>query len=94
VALLALADGGWRFTNILRWKSSNPSWVRARGKGQVQELVKLLLGLEAVPQPDDAADAFGDSDLSPTFGAHDVAHRERTIIFHKEHEVTKSFFFS
>ncbi len=28
------------------------------GKRQVQEMVRLLLGLESVPQPDDAADAL------------------------------------
>ena len=28
------------------------------GKSQVQEMVKILLGLEARPQPDDAADAL------------------------------------
>jgi crossover junction endodeoxyribonuclease RuvC len=28
------------------------------GKGQVQEMVKLLLGLDDIPKPDDAADAL------------------------------------
>jgi crossover junction endodeoxyribonuclease RuvC len=29
------------------------------GKGQVQELVRLILGLESIPKPDHAADALG-----------------------------------
>ena len=59
VALLALADGGVTIHEYtpLEVKQSVVGYGRAE-KGQVQELVKLLLGLDAVPQPDDAADAL------------------------------------
>ena len=59
VALLALADGRVTIHEYtpLEVKQSVVGYGRAE-KGQVQELVKLLLGLEAVPQPDDAADAL------------------------------------
>jgi len=59
VALLALADGGVAIHEYtpLEVKQSVVGYGRAE-KAQVQELVKLLLGLEAVPQPDDAADAL------------------------------------
>jgi len=59
VALLALADGGVTIHEYtpLEVKQSVVGYGRAE-KGQVQELVKLLLGLEDVPQPDDAADAL------------------------------------
>ena len=59
VALLALADGGVAIHEYtpLEVKQSVVGYGRAE-KGQVQELVKLLLELEAVPQPDDAADAL------------------------------------
>jgi crossover junction endodeoxyribonuclease RuvC len=59
VALLALADGSlpvYEYTP-LEVKQSVVGYGRAE-KAQVQELVKLLLGLESVPQPDDAADAL------------------------------------
>ena len=59
VALLALADGGVVIHEYtpLEVKQSVVGYGRAE-KAQVQELVKLILGLEAVPQPDDAADAL------------------------------------
>ncbi len=59
VTLLALADGGVTIHEYtpLEVKQSVVGYGRAE-KGQVQELVKLLLGLDAVPQPDDAADAL------------------------------------
>jgi crossover junction endodeoxyribonuclease RuvC len=59
VVLLALADGGVAIHEYtpLQVKQSVVGYGRAE-KAQVQELVKLLLGLEAVPQPDDAADAL------------------------------------
>jgi len=59
VVLLALADGGLPVHEYtpLEVKQSVVGYGRAE-KAQVQELVKLLLGLDAVPQPDDAADAL------------------------------------
>jgi len=59
VALLALAEGGLPVHEYtpLQVKQSVVGYGRAE-KAQVQELVKLLLGLEVVPQPDDAADAL------------------------------------
>jgi crossover junction endodeoxyribonuclease RuvC len=59
VALLALADGGVPIHEYtpLQVKQSVVGYGRAE-KGQVQELVRLLLGLDSVPQPDDAADAL------------------------------------
>lgn len=59
VVLLALADGGLPVHEYtpLEVKQSVVGYGRAE-KAQVQELVKLLLGLETVPQPDDAADAL------------------------------------
>ena len=59
VVLLALADGGLAVHEYtpLQVKQSVVGYGRAE-KAQVQELVRLLLGLEAVPQPDDAADAL------------------------------------
>jgi crossover junction endodeoxyribonuclease RuvC len=59
VALLALAEGGLAVHEYtpLQVKQSVVGYGRAE-KAQVQELVKLLLGLEVVPQPDDAADAL------------------------------------
>ncbi len=59
VALLALADGGVAIHEYtpLEVKQSVVGYGRAE-KAQVQELVKLLLGLDSVPQPDDAADAL------------------------------------
>lgn len=59
VALLALAEGGmpiYEYTP-LQVKQSVVGYGRAEKK-QIQELVRLLLGLDAVPQPDDAADAL------------------------------------
>jgi crossover junction endodeoxyribonuclease RuvC len=59
VVLLALADGGLpvREYTPLEVKQSVVGYGRAE-KAQVQELVRLLLGLDAVPRPDDAADAL------------------------------------
>jgi crossover junction endodeoxyribonuclease RuvC len=59
VALLALADGGLPVHEYtpLQVKQSVVGYGRAE-KAQVQELVRLLLGLEVAPQPDDAADAL------------------------------------
>jgi crossover junction endodeoxyribonuclease RuvC len=59
VALLALAEGGLPVHEYtpLQVKQSVVGYGRAE-KAQVQELVRLLLGLEAIPQPDDAADAL------------------------------------
>jgi crossover junction endodeoxyribonuclease RuvC len=59
VVLLALAEGGLAVHEYtpLQVKQSVVGYGRAE-KTQVQELVKLLLGLEVVPQPDDAADAL------------------------------------
>lgn len=58
VALLALADAG---LPIYEYKPAQVKQAIAgyggADKGQVQEMVRLLLGLDAVPQPDDAADA-------------------------------------
>ncbi len=58
VALLALAEAGldvYEYTP-LQVKQAVVGYGRA-GKEQVQEMVRLLLRLEAAPQPDDAADA-------------------------------------
>ncbi len=59
VALLALAEGGVPIHEYtpLQVKQSVVGYGRAE-KTQVQELVRLLLGLDVVPQPDDAADAL------------------------------------
>ena len=59
VALLALADAGIAITEY------KPNEVKlavagygGADKGQVQQMVAALLDLDAVPQPDDAADAL------------------------------------
>lgn len=59
VVLLTLADGDLSVHEYtpLQVKQSVVGYGRAE-KAQVQELVRLLLGLEAAPQPDDAADAL------------------------------------
>jgi crossover junction endodeoxyribonuclease RuvC len=59
VALLALADAELPIAEYtpLQVKQSVVGYGRAE-KAQVQELVKLLLGLDTIPQPDDAADAL------------------------------------
>jgi len=59
VTLLALADGGVPIHEYtpLQVKQSVVGYGRAE-KRQIQELVRLLLGLDAVPQPYDAADAL------------------------------------
>ena len=59
VVLLALADAGlpvFEYTP-LQVKQALSGYGRA-GKAQIQEMVRLLLALEAVPTPDDAADAL------------------------------------
>jgi crossover junction endodeoxyribonuclease RuvC len=59
VVLLSLADNSVSVHEYtpLQVKQSVVGYGRAE-KAQVQELVRLLLGLETVPQPDDAADAL------------------------------------
>jgi len=58
VALLAAAHRGLTVSNYtpLQVKESVTGFGRAR-KEQIQEMVRVLLNLESVPQPDDAADA-------------------------------------
>jgi crossover junction endodeoxyribonuclease RuvC len=58
VALLALADAGLAIHEYkpLEVKQAITGYGSA-GKQQVQEMVRLLLNLDQVPQPDDAADA-------------------------------------
>ena len=59
VILLALADAGlpvFEYTP-LQVKQALSGYGRA-GKTQIQEMVRLILELDAVPQPDDAADAL------------------------------------
>jgi crossover junction endodeoxyribonuclease RuvC len=58
VALLALADAGLAVHEYtpLQVKQAVAGYGGA-DKSQVQEMVRMLLNLEAVPQPDDAADA-------------------------------------
>jgi crossover junction endodeoxyribonuclease RuvC len=59
VALLALAEEGIEIHeySALEVKQAITSYGRAE-KGQVQEMVRLLLGLPAPPSPADAADAL------------------------------------
>lgn len=59
VVLLALADAGlWPVEYTpLQVKEAVVGYGRAT-KDQVQAMVRVLLGLDAVPQPDDAADAL------------------------------------
>jgi crossover junction endodeoxyribonuclease RuvC len=59
VVLLALAEGGVPIHEYtpLQVKQSVVGYGRAEKK-QVQELVRLLLSLQAIPEPDDAADAL------------------------------------
>jgi crossover junction endodeoxyribonuclease RuvC len=59
VTLLALADAGLEVAEYtpLVIKQAVTGYGRA-GKMQMQEMVRLLLGLEEVPRPDDAADAL------------------------------------
>ncbi len=59
VILLALADAGlptYEYTP-LQVKQAITGYGRA-GKEQMQRMVRLLLSLEAIPEPDDAADAL------------------------------------
>ncbi len=59
VALLAMANAGIAVHEYtpLEVKQAVVGYGRAT-KTQVQEMVKVLLGLDSVPQPDDAADAI------------------------------------
>jgi crossover junction endodeoxyribonuclease RuvC len=59
VILLALADEGLSIHGYtpLQVKNAITGYGRA-GKEQMQEMVRLLLRLESIPQPDDAADAL------------------------------------
>jgi crossover junction endodeoxyribonuclease RuvC len=59
VALLALADAGLAVAEYtpLTVKQAVTGYGNA-DKAQVQEMVRLLLGLTEVPRPDDAADAL------------------------------------
>jgi len=59
VILLALADAGlptYEYTP-LQVKQAITGYGRA-SKEQMQQMVRLLLGLEVIPQPDDVADAL------------------------------------
>ncbi|NUM45010.1 MAG: crossover junction endodeoxyribonuclease RuvC [Anaerolineales bacterium] len=59
VALLALAQAGLPIGEYtpLEVKQSVVGYGNA-DKGQVQQMVRVLLGLETIPKPDDAADAL------------------------------------
>jgi crossover junction endodeoxyribonuclease RuvC len=59
VILLALAEAGLETYSYtpLEVKKAITGYGRA-DKEQVQQMVRLLLSLEAIPQPDDAADAL------------------------------------
>lgn len=59
VTLLALADAGLDVAEYTPTavKQAVTGYGNA-DKGQMQEMVRLLLGLEEVPRPDDAADAL------------------------------------
>ncbi len=59
VALLAIADAGLPLHEYtpLEVKQSVSGYGRA-SKEQVQKLVQILLGLDFLPEPDDAADAI------------------------------------
>ena len=59
VALLAVANADLEIHEYtpLEVKQAVVGYGRA-SKEQVQEMVKMLLGLDSVPQPDDAADAI------------------------------------
>nr|MBN1229264.1 crossover junction endodeoxyribonuclease RuvC [Anaerolineae bacterium] len=59
VTILALADSGLAIAEYT--PASIKQAVAGYGnasKGQVQDMVKLLLGLDEIPRPDDAADAL------------------------------------
>ena len=59
VALLALAQAGMGVSEYtpLEVKQAVVGYGNA-DKGQVQQMVRVLLGLERIPKPDDAADAL------------------------------------
>jgi crossover junction endodeoxyribonuclease RuvC len=59
IALLAAAEGGLPVHEYtpLQVKQAVVGYGRAT-KDQVQQMVRMLLGLDFVPQPDDAADAI------------------------------------
>lgn len=59
VTLLALADSGLSISEYT--PASVKEAVAGYGnasKGQIQDMVRLLLGLDEIPRPDDAADAL------------------------------------
>lgn len=59
VTVLALADSG--LTIVEYTPASVKQAVAGYGnasKGQIQEMVRLLLGMDEIPRPDDAADAL------------------------------------
>jgi crossover junction endodeoxyribonuclease RuvC len=59
VVLLALAQAGLEVTEYSPNKIKQAiTGYGAADKRQMQEMVKLLLGLEEAPKPDDAADAL------------------------------------
>lgn len=59
VVLLAAAQAGMRVAEYkpAEVKEAVVGYGKA-DKGQIQEMVRLLLGLDALPRPDDAADAL------------------------------------
>jgi crossover junction endodeoxyribonuclease RuvC len=59
VAMLALADAGVTVAEYtpLEVKQAVAGYGRA-DKPQIQAMVRMLLGLDEVPRPDDAADAL------------------------------------
>jgi crossover junction endodeoxyribonuclease RuvC len=59
VILLALANAAVSIVEYtpLQIKQALSGYGRA-SKSQIQEMVRLILGLKAIPQPDDAADAL------------------------------------
>ncbi len=59
VTLLAMAEGSLQIGEYtpLEVKQAVAGYGRAE-KDQVQQMVKTILGLEEIPQPDDAADAL------------------------------------
>jgi crossover junction endodeoxyribonuclease RuvC len=59
VAMLSAAKAGIKVTEYtpLQVKQSVVGYGRAK-KEQIQQMVKILLNLEKIPKPDDAADAL------------------------------------
>jgi len=56
--LLALADAGLAHLEYTRCRSTGRYRYGRASKEQMQEMVRLLLQLQAIPQPDDAADGL------------------------------------